>query len=62
MAEDRRRAHRGQALARYVLDTKDLVRDKRIVVFAAGAGLEAIAAVARGAAGAIATERDAYAR
>ncbi len=52
----------GQALARYVLDTKDLVRDRRVVVFAAGAGLEAIAAVMRGAASVVATEIDPYAR
>jgi len=52
----------GQALARYVLDTPDLVAGKRVVVFAAGAGLEAIAAVRRGAGAVVATEIDPFAR
>jgi predicted nicotinamide N-methyase len=52
----------GQALARYVLDTSGLVAGKRVAVFAAGAGLEAIAAVIRGAATVVATEIDPFAR
>lgn len=52
----------GQALARYVLDTAGLVTGKRVTVFAAGSGLEAIACVMRGAAGVVATEIDPFAR
>ena len=52
----------GQALARYVLDTAGLVTGKRVTVFAAGAGLEAIAAAKRGASHVIATEIDPFAR
>ncbi len=52
----------GQALARYILDTPDCVAGRRVIVFAAGAGLEAIAAVLRGARHVSATEIDAYAR
>ncbi len=52
----------GQALARYVLDTEGLVAGKRVTVFAAGAGLEAIACVMRGAVSVIATEIDPFAR
>jgi len=52
----------GQALARYVLDTQGLVSAKRVTVFAAGSGLEAIACAQRGAASVIATEIDPLAR
>jgi predicted nicotinamide N-methyase len=52
----------GQALARYILDTEGLVAARRVTVFAAGAGLEAIAAVLRGAASVMATEIDPFAR
>ena len=51
----------GQALARYILDTPDLVRDKRVTVFAAGAGLEAIACCLKGARSVVATEIDSFA-
>ena len=40
----------GQALARYVLDHPDLVRGKRVLDFASGSGLVAIAAAKAGAA------------
>ncbi len=52
----------GQALARYVLDTEGLVSAKRVTVFAAGSGLEAIACVMRGASQVTATEIDPFAR
>lgn len=52
----------GQGLARYVLDHADVVKDRRVVVFAAGAGLEAIAAVKAGAASVTASEIDPFAR
>ena len=39
----------GQALARYVLDHPELVRDRRVADFAAGSGLVAIAAARAGA-------------
>ena len=41
----------GQALARYVLDHADLVKGKRVLDFASGSGLVAIAAAKAGAAG-----------
>jgi len=40
----------GQALARYILDNPDLVRGKRVLDFASGSGLAAIAAARAGAA------------
>lgn len=52
----------GQALARHVLDNPDLVRGRRVLVFAAGSGLEAIAACRAGAAAVVATDIDAFAR
>jgi predicted nicotinamide N-methyase len=52
----------GQAIARYVLDHPDVTRDKRIVVFAGGGGIEAIAAVKTGAAHVLASEIDPFAR
>jgi predicted nicotinamide N-methyase len=48
----------GQALARYVLDHADCVAGKRVLDFAAGSGLVAIAAVKAGAASVIASEID----
>lgn len=39
----------GQALTRYLLDTPDLVRGKRVLDFAAGSGMSAIAAALAGA-------------
>jgi predicted nicotinamide N-methyase len=51
----------GQALARYVLDTPELVRGKRVLDFAAGCGMIAIAAALAGAASAEAAEIDAVA-
>jgi predicted nicotinamide N-methyase len=39
----------GQALARFVLDHPELVRDRRVLDFASGSGLVAIAAALRGA-------------
>ncbi|PKU23743.1 class I SAM-dependent methyltransferase [Telmatospirillum siberiense] len=51
----------GQALSRYVLDTPDLVRGKRVLDFAAGCGMTAIAAVMAGASSAHAAEIDAVA-
>ena len=51
----------GQALARWVLDHPEAVAAKPVLVFAAGAGLEAIAAVKAGAARVLATEIDPFA-
>ncbi|WP_228259616.1 class I SAM-dependent methyltransferase [Siculibacillus lacustris] len=51
----------GQALARYVLDSPATVAGRRVLVFAAGAGLEAIAAARAGAASIVATEIDPFA-
>lgn len=51
----------GQALARYVLDHPDIVRGKRVLDFAAGSGLVAIAAARAGAAHVQACDIDAYA-
>ena len=51
----------GQALARYVLDNPNIVRGKRVLDFAAGSGIVAIAALKAGAAQAIAVEIDDYA-
>lgn len=52
----------GQALARYVLDHPEDVAGRRVCVFAAGSGLEAIAACRGGAARVVATDIDPYAR
>lgn len=52
----------GQALARFILDQPEWVDAKRVTVFAAGAGLEAIASVMRGAKSVVSTEIDAFAR
>ncbi len=51
----------GQALARWVLDTPETVAGRSVLVFAAGAGLEAIAAAKSGAARVLATEIDPFA-
>ena len=51
----------GQALARWVLDHSETVRGRSVLVFAAGAGLEAIAAVKSGAGRVMATEIDPFA-
>ncbi|WP_367197107.1 methyltransferase [Amorphus sp. 3PC139-8] len=51
----------GQALARYILDRPELVAGKRVLDFASGSGLVAIAAAKAGAATVVATEIDAFA-
>jgi len=51
----------GQGLARYVLDHADIVRGKRVLDFAAGSGIVAIAALKAGAAKVEANEIDAFA-
>jgi predicted nicotinamide N-methyase len=52
----------GQALARYILDAPGPVRGKRVLDFAAGSGLVAIAAARAGAASVAAAEIDPIAR
>jgi predicted nicotinamide N-methyase len=51
----------GQALARHVLDNPEIVAGKRVLDFAAGSGIVAIAAMMAGAASAVAAEIDAFA-
>jgi predicted nicotinamide N-methyase len=51
----------GQGLARYLLDNPDQVRGKRVLDFASGSGLVAIAAAKAGAASVEACEIDAFA-
>lgn len=51
----------GQALSRYVLDYPETVRGKRVLDFASGSGLSAIAAAKAGARHVLATEIDAFA-
>ena len=51
----------GQGLARYVLDHPDTVRGKRVLDFASGSGLVAIAALMAGAAHVDANEIDGFA-
>ncbi|MHA7776217.1 class I SAM-dependent methyltransferase [Roseibium sp. M-1] len=51
----------GQGLARYVLDTPELVAGKRVVDFACGSGLVGIAAMKAGAASCHAVDIDAFA-
>ena len=51
----------GQALARYILDTPDLVRGKRILDFACGSALVGIAAMLAGARSAHAVDIDPFA-
>ena len=51
----------GQALARYLLDNPDTVRGRRVLDFASGSGLVAIAAVKAGASAVEACDIDAFA-
>lgn len=51
----------GQALARFVLDTRALVRGKSVLDFGAGSGLVAIAAAKAGASSVVAADIDALA-
>ena len=51
----------GQALARYILDHPETVAGKRVLDFASGSGLVAIAAAKAGAAQVLASEIDAFA-
>jgi predicted nicotinamide N-methyase len=51
----------GQALARYVLDHPEVVQGRRVLDFASGSGLVAIAAMKAGAASVIAADIDAFA-
>ncbi len=51
----------GQALSRYVLDHPETVRGKRVLDFASGSGLSAIAAAKAGASHVLATEIDTFA-
>jgi predicted nicotinamide N-methyase len=51
----------GQALARYLLDNPALLRGKRVLDFASGSGLVAIAAAKTGAAAVLARDIDAFA-
>jgi predicted nicotinamide N-methyase len=51
----------GQALARWVLDHPECVRGKRVLDFASGSGLSAIAAIKAGASEVIANEIDRFA-
>ena len=50
----------GQALARYLLDRTQAVRGKRVLDFAAGSGICALAAMKAGAANAIAVDVDPF--
>jgi predicted nicotinamide N-methyase len=50
----------GQALARYVLDHPEIVAGKRVVDFASGSGLVAIAAMKAGAASVLAADIDVF--
>jgi predicted nicotinamide N-methyase len=50
----------GQALARYILDNPALVSGKRVIDFASGSGLVAIAAMKAGAASVLATDIDVF--
>ena len=52
----------GQALARHVLDRPDIVAGRRVLDFASGSGLVAIAAAKAGAARVEASEIDAFAQ
>jgi predicted nicotinamide N-methyase len=51
----------GQALARYILDNPDIVKDRRVLDFGSGSGIAAIAAALAGAAHVTASDIDAYA-
>jgi len=48
----------GQAIARYLLDHPDAVRGKRVIDFAAGSGVSAMAAAQAGAASVVANDID----
>lgn len=50
----------GQALARWVLDNPNAVKGKRVLDFATGSGLSAIAAMKAGAKSVLATDIDAF--
>ena len=50
----------GQALARYVLDNPEIVAGKRVIDFATGSGLVAIAAMKAGAARVLAADIDVF--
>jgi predicted nicotinamide N-methyase len=50
----------GQALARYLLDHRDVVAGKRVVDFAAGSGIVGVAAKMAGAARVLAADIDAF--
>jgi predicted nicotinamide N-methyase len=52
----------GQAVARYVLNRPETVRGMKVLDFAAGSGLVAIAAAMAGAAGVIAADTDPFCR
>ncbi len=52
----------GQALARHVLDHPDVVRGRRVLDFATGSGLVAIAAARAGAASVVAADVDPFCR
>lgn len=51
----------GQGLARYILDHPEAVRGRRVVDFASGSGLVAIAAMKAGAASVVAADIDPWA-
>lgn len=51
----------GQALARFVLDNPDVVRGRRVLDFASGSGVSAIAAMMAGAQSVVASEIDSFA-
>lgn len=51
----------GQALARYILDHPEIVKGKRVLDFASGSGLVAIAAAKAGAANVLACDIDSFA-
>jgi predicted nicotinamide N-methyase len=51
----------GQALARYILDNPSVVADRRVLDFASGSGVSAIAAAKAGAAQVIASDIDPFA-
>lgn len=48
----------GQALSRYVLDNRDLVRDRRVLDLGAGSGVQAVAAAMAGARSVLAADID----
>lgn len=50
----------GQALARYILDNPQIVAGKRVIDFASGSGIVAIAALKAGAAQVLAADIDGY--